>query len=356
MKGEPVLMVFENCRLVRGLSRSAICDVQRKTYCLIPNEIHDLLTESVGKNISDIKKAFDNEYDEVIDDNLKILEEAEFIFFTNNPNWFPSMDMRWEAPSSITHALIDITPASTFDFKSIWEQLCDLGCEHVQLRSFKPIAFNELKNILKWSLSSRINSIEIILPFIHNLDDQILQEFTKSNARIFAIIFHSSPYDRQYKIGSANMGNIIFSKDVIDSNMHCGQINETFFSLTIESFTEAKNFNSCLNRKISINENGFIKNCPSMLKDYGNISTTTLKEVVSNEDFTRLWHLKKDEIEKCQHCEFRYICTDCRAYLENPENIYSKPLKCGYDPQTCVWENWSNNPLKQHAIKYYGFQ
>lgn len=51
--------------------------------------------------------------------------------------------------------------------------------------------------------------------------------------------------------------------------------------------------------------------------------------------------------------KYRYICTDCRAYIENPDDIYSKPLKCGYNPHTCQWEDWSSYPLKEMAIKHY---
>jgi hypothetical protein len=36
--------------------------------------------------------------------------------------------------------------------------------------------------------------------------------------------------------------------------------------------------------------------------------------------------------------------------------MYSKPLKCGYNPYTCEWEEWSTNPLKQKAIDYYGMR
>jgi hypothetical protein len=42
--------------------------------------------------------------------------------------------------------------------------------------------------------------------------------------------------------------------------------------------------------------------------------------------------------------------------LENPEDILSKPLKCGYNPYTCEWEDWSTNPLKEKAIKYYNLE
>jgi hypothetical protein len=33
--------------------------------------------------------------------------------------------------------------------------------------------------------------------------------------------------------------------------------------------------------------------------------------------------------------------------------IYSKPLKCGYNPYTAIWEDWSTNPLKKKAIDFY---
>ena len=59
------------------------------------------------------------------------------------------------------------------------------------------------------------------------------------------------------------------------------------------------------------------------------------------------------KIHVCKDCEFRYICTDCRAYIEDPNDILSKPLKCGYNPYTAEWSEWSRNPLKQKAIEQY---
>jgi len=67
----------------------------------------------------------------------------------------------------------------------------------------------------------------------------------------------------------------------------------------------------------------------------------------------KYWKLSKDQIDICRECEFRYVCTDCRAYIEDPENIYSKPLKCGYDPATNQWQEWSENPLKHKTISFY---
>lgn len=90
-----------------------------------------------------------------------------------------------------------------------------------------------------------------------------------------------------------------------------------------------------------------------MRESFGNIKDDTLVAAVEKSGFKQYWHLTKDQINVCKDCEFRYICTDCRAYLENPDDIYSKPLKCGYNPYTCEWEEWSTHPLKQKAIVYY---
>jgi hypothetical protein len=40
----------------------------------------------------------------------------------------------------------------------------------------------------------------------------------------------------------------------------------------------------------------------------------------------------------------------------NGFNNLSKPLKCGYNPYTNEWAEWSTNPLKEKAIAYYGMQ
>lgn len=88
-----------------------------------------------------------------------------------------------------------------------------------------------------------------------------------------------------------------------------------------------------------------------MPESFGNIHNTSLENVIKNPEFKKYWNITKDHIETCKDCEFRYICTDCRAFTDKTHNKdgldTSKPLKCGYDPYTNKWEDWSKNPLKQ---------
>ena len=87
-----------------------------------------------------------------------------------------------------------------------------------------------------------------------------------------------------------------------------------------------------------------------MPESYGNIKDTTLEEALNKPGFKKYWTVTKDDIEICKDCEFRHVCTDCRAYTERTkfkDGIdLSKPLKCGYNPYTGRWANWSTNPLK----------
>lgn len=87
-----------------------------------------------------------------------------------------------------------------------------------------------------------------------------------------------------------------------------------------------------------------------MRKIYGKVDEVSLKNVLESNEFRKYWFINKDQISICKSCEFRYNCTDCRAFLVDSNDIYSKPLKCGYNPFTCVWEDWSVNTLKDKGV------
>ncbi|HLL83069.1 MAG TPA: SPASM domain-containing protein, partial [Longimicrobium sp.] len=110
-----------------------------------------------------------------------------------------------------------------------------------------------------------------------------------------------------------------------------------YFSVNLELFSEGQRFNSCLNRKISVDRFGEIRNCPSTPRSYGHVHDTSLHSALAHREFRELWEVNKDQVEVCRDCEFRYVCTDCRAYIAEPADRFSKPSKCTYDPYTARW-------------------
>ncbi len=61
--------------------------------------------------------------------------------------------------------------------------------------------------------------------------------------------------------------------------------------------------------------------------------------MTDKEGFKDLWFIKKDEIDSCKICVYRYMCLDCRVYTSDPSDIYA--LKCKYN----VYEEYDENNL-----------
>lgn len=352
----PLLLLYSHCVIVKGASRSVICDLQRRKIHPVPDSFVSLFTEDRYCNVSEIHSQLDDEGKEVLNEYLEFMEEHELAFYCSFEELplFPKMAEEWLFPAHISHCLLDAEQDLFYFDKGFLQQLENLCCNFIQFRFFKEVSFTELYRIMELVASSQIKSVEIILPYTE--EDNFYQNIellVRKYRKISSLTITGASSTKIHKEGNYGMGFILQTDQLIDSELHCGVIHNSLFSINIPTYTESLQFNSCLHRKIGIDKTGNIKNCPSMKESYGNITSTPLQEAVYHPEFKKYWTLHKEEITKCKDCEFRHVCTDCRAYLDDPENIYSAPLKCGYDPYTCSWEEWSTNPLKQEAIYHY---
>ncbi|CAM1364307.1 grasp-with-spasm system SPASM domain peptide maturase [Tenacibaculum xiamenense] len=351
-------VLFANCIPVKGKNRSVICDLHNHQLKLIPNDLYNILTRLERMSIDKIKKSFNNNFDEVIDEYFAFLNKNDFGFYTDDPKKFPKLNLKWNTPRLITNAIIDVNDTSSHNFNRIFNQLEKVTCKHLQIRFFCNVSLTQLEkiNILLKKIESCVISVDFILPNSNSFKIESINQLILDYPRITSFFIYNADKDLNIKPVRNSLNSFIFTKENINDHLSCGVINSNYFSINVKNFTESIKHNSCLNKKISIDVNGDIKNCPSMPQSFGNIKNTTLQEALDHRDFKKYWNLTKDVIDVCKDCEFRYVCTDCRAYKENPEDDYSKPLKCGYSPYTNKWEKWSANPLKEKAIKYYGMQ
>ncbi|MEM1319262.1 MAG: grasp-with-spasm system SPASM domain peptide maturase [Bacteroidota bacterium] len=351
------LQLFANCVPVKGANRSIICDLQRNQFELIPNALYYILDHFIGQTLEDIKSHFEQEEHHHIEEYLGFLEQQEYIFWKESALNFPAINRTWEFPGHISNAIVDFDDYSRYPVEALFQELSDLGCKYLQIRCFgTPRSLAWLSKIVQQLKQSRISSCEILMPYNDTLSQEELKGFVKDFPRVSGIISYGAPENRYFTNRENLVGNLIFLLEHIYPKISCGVISHHYFHVNLESLTESTQFNSCLNKKISIDSKGDIRNCPSMPRSYGNIKDTTLGAALHHPDFKRYWNIHKDKIHVCKDCEFRYICTDCRAYVENPEDIHSKPLKCGYNPYTNEWSAWNTNPLKQKAMEYYGME
>ena len=349
MNKKDYIILFENLRLVKGYTKSLLIDLQRNETWNIDNEISTFLIKYNRKKVEDV----------ILDDEkitLDLLIKNEIIFITSKPELFPTLALDWDSPFEIVTMVYDIKIFDKNTFNALLqEDKFRYSSKSLQIRFFDKINRSDLYLILqKLHDETRIMSFELVLFFDDEYSEGFYDDFVLKFKRVSVVYVYNSTDNKMMHKTDNNFGFFIFSTNSIKSEKNCGQISLSNMVININLFTESINHNSCLNRKISIDTEGYIRNCPSMKEHYGNIKNTTLQEALAHPDFKKYWFVNKDQISVCKDCEFRYICTDCRAYIENPEDMYSKPLKCGYNPYTCEWEEWSTNPLKQKAIEYYG--
>lgn len=339
--------LFSTCILSKGYNISLIIDIQRDSYFKIPNSLYDILCNNELLDFDSINEFYNN--NKIIREYFTFLKENELIFECDEQTGknFPPLETHYKIPSKISNIVIEVS--KTLEANSINKFINDNEVFGLTL-----IYYNALENITDFIEAfndSILRDIKILYPY--NEDYKNVIKLKNENLRISNLIFYNCPnITKEYE-------DIYFSQKNISSFKFCGSI-ENYFTVNKELYLESLNHNSCLHKKISIDKDGFIRNCPSMPQHFGNIKDTSLENALNHPDFRKYWNVNKDIIEVCKDCEFRHICTDCRAYTERThfeEDIdLSKPLKCGYNPYTNEWAEWSTNPLKQKAIEYYGMQ
>ncbi|MEM6719986.1 MAG: grasp-with-spasm system SPASM domain peptide maturase [Bacteroidota bacterium] len=350
------IMVFASCFITKGHGRALIIDSQRGKFDLIPNDMVDFIQNAKLYTIATLCKIYGDANKEILESYVSFILDNEYGFLANEHirAQFPEIEVKWQHPSKITNSIIDIS-----EFKKTQEmylttisQLDSLLCEALQIRSYTSLNAAQLTYLAEAIEHTSIEQLEIYVKYSEDLSLRELINLMLQHQKISTIIIHAAPKDDEHEV-IKSLSSIFYTQQVLTDETCCGLVGKQYFNATRDHYMESHFHNSCLNRKISIDKNGAIKNCPSMAASYGNIKDTNLVSVLENQDFTTVWNLKKDFVLTCQDCEFRYVCTDCRAYVEEPDNRYAKPLKCGYDPYTNEWSDWKENPLKQKAMEHY---
>ncbi|NOQ71052.1 MAG: grasp-with-spasm system SPASM domain peptide maturase [Crocinitomix sp.] len=330
------------CIPVKGIVRSSICDFQRETLELVPNEMCDILLDYNGSQIEKVFKAYEElegSYD-VICEYFEFLVQKEFVYLTEKEDVNISkviMDTSYESPYHINSCIIDFNKDTDHPIKNIINELNVLGCNALQLRFYDEITIANFKAIIELTNNTAIRNVSIIMKYVSpEHHDDLKELLRKDYCRILDINIHSAPMvdAETEKVGNKNF---TYSSTVINDCSSCGVISPYYFEKNYYTYTIGQNNNTCLYKKVSVDVTGEIKNCPSLKESLGNINSMTLADAILDPKLKRYWNITKDQISTCKTCEFRLVCTDCRAYTEDDKDIYAKPKKCNYDPEKAAW-------------------
>lgn len=320
-------MIYADCFLTKGIKRSSILDVTNGKIHLINADYNDVIDLFQKHRIGDIMSFIES--DDVHNFNQFIVEMIRIGVgcFVDDLSCFPKIKEEWDSPSNIIDSIIDVREIF-HDFEKIIMQLNALRCKFIQIRFYRLLSKKELYKIVSNIRGTSVLYVEIVSKYDDNFIQTIFEFVEKYTFLNFTL--YSTP---KHLISKNRNNRVSFVSYSINSSDDCGKISKKYFiNTTIESYMENLLYNSCLNRKISIDEYGMIKNCPSMKNNYGNISDISLIDVYNMAKYREMWFISKSDIKICNVCEYRCVCSDCRAFISDVNDLYSKPLKCKYNP------------------------
>jgi hypothetical protein len=90
----------------------------------------------------------------------------------------------------------------------------------------------------------------LLVPYNEALSHRVFDRLCHDHQRISRIVVHSAPENRTTAIDDLQV-SIYYRTDQIDSPSCCGEMHPGYFLVDLDLFTEAQQFNTCLNRKLS---------------------------------------------------------------------------------------------------------
>lgn len=334
------LIIYSCCILVKGAKKSIIIDLQRNSIYRFDSSWVKYLRMLKNTCYSQIlNSANDLEEKENIECLKSFLLENELGFFTDTPESFPDIQFNIsENNQNIENAIIDINNDFTYVAATLFK-LNAVKCKYLQIRIFTKCNFDNIMKLLKEIEKYEFLYTELIIQYAEDLSIKNFNIFFQTSRSLQIIYVYNSPTCRKIEIGSqeTKLKTVYFTTQEILNVCDCGNISKKAFTIpNLSLLSQRVKYNSCLYKKIAIDSNGVIKKCPSLDKCFGKITDCDLTDILKNNLFKKLETISKDKIEICKDCEYRYLCTDCRAYTVS--DIYSKPLKCKYNPYLAIWE------------------
>ncbi|MBU2706447.1 grasp-with-spasm system SPASM domain peptide maturase [Zooshikella marina] len=332
------LLLYSSIQIVKGYARSLLIDLERHKMRLIPNEFLEFIDQCKTTYLPTVLKNYQENDQPILKEYMEFIIENEYGFYTDQPECFPELDLTWKTPSDITNAVIDVNKSSKHSYTDIIKILDKLNCQAIDLRVFEHINFDIVTNFIHATESSCIRNINIYIPYNTWKQRAIDKDYFLDYPRVNSFIIHGSP-SNIIKDNDYDKRKVIFLQKDITSASCCGYVSENLMIGNMSLFTESQHYNSCLNKKLSIDVDGQVKNCNVQAESYGKYNQIDVIDLVkNNKSFSSLWKITKDDILVCKDCEFRYVCVDCRGLISDNNNIYSKPERCNYNPYKADWE------------------
>lgn len=326
------------CIPVIGFNRAIIYDLGRKDYHFISIAHYHILNTDGFINFNRISDQ--SERSELIDFllNLEIIFE---VASAQEEKRFPKISRALHYTNELTHAVVHVNVSNNFiDF---------ISQNHLQNLSIISAQIDD--KVIKVIESFAHLEIDGIYLYIERFDAESLDKYERELARqpaIFSVNFFGAD-----KPDTKLKDNIYYNFFTEDFGDYQRLLTVDKLFVNQDFFLEAYNKHSYYNGKIYIDQSGNIKNGLNNTQSFGNITSMSddeFHQTINSNLFLELGNLNKEQTLVCQHCEFRYMCTDIRVPEKGTEHWFHH-FECAYNPYISRWnyeEGYLN--LKESGI------
>ena len=293
-----ILSIFSNCKIVKGINRSLIVDLQRSCYFIIPNDLTRFIEMVKGK---DYKLFFSN-----LEDNDKNVVSSYVDFILSNEiGFFHQKDIlvdfgvlssNYGTPYLLTNLSIEINANSIQVLDELGRRLEGKMIQCIELICFKDIILPyQLFKIIDALSSIAYDELRIILKHTKEYSLDYVKKICMGNIQIFSFLLHSAEMEIDEMLEDG-ITSVTFQTNAIGSCFDCGKVSDKYFTSNKDFYFEGLLKNTCLNMKVGIDSAGNIKNCLSQMRSYGNIFEADLLDIFKSNDFQKLWNVTKDKV------------------------------------------------------------
>lgn len=334
-----VVKVFSTCRIVYGFTRGAVYDLTRNKYYLVPIEFCDFLRRVDGMKLSDFNKLKENSQ---LGEYIDFVKKKEILFFVNetDSSCFSDLHFEHDSPSAAHTVVIEMNDTIPFDLPAFLIKTDKIGLENAVFFTTNTLPILYIQNILQSFQRTRFQQIEIICRYDTGIEPASYFPLFHSAPRLRKLSLHSAPKDHIYHAGGESARLFTFSESL--ARYPEPLVDYGYFKINVPFFTEAMLANPFYNQKIFIDATGRLKNAPYSKENFGFVDEIDVEEEIKQDRFRVLWQTRKDNIDVCKDCEFRYMCMDSRIPCVGREGRLYHETDCNYNPYICKWVGEDN--------------
>lgn len=329
---EKYFVLFSNCLLVYGKYQSAIYDLGRRAYIPIDNLLYDVLWRSKFMSIESLKAHYKHEYDEGITAYFNLFVEKELGFITHDKSHFPDIDITWNSSCPLETAIVEYS--KLYNIRDLIHELDKERTRNVQFRLL-PGADISVSNLIQLINNKNFICVEIYTTYVAEQEVEEIKKEIKEAKTLSKVVWYNAPESKKMM---ATPNQIIYMQDDVKPGQ-LELIGTDSMLVDMELFTESQSYNTALNRRISIDYTGAIKNHVSHERSFGHLGDNSIREVYKSEAFREKWYIHKEKISACKACPYRHACVYSTDLIYENDGYWRLSNPCGLNLQTGEWTN-----------------